>query len=121
MATKTKRMPATAQLQNLFSQNPEMLKDIVKEALEEILEKDEDSADLTPPSGNRSTTLNVRATPKPVSTLAANQSGSRIRARKKGIEVRIPRTRYSRSALSVRRMASARSRPHTTSFATIGS
>jgi len=38
--TKTKRMPATAQLQNLFSQNPEMLKDIVKEALEEILEKE---------------------------------------------------------------------------------
>lgn len=40
MTTKTKRMPATAQIQNLFSQNPEMLKDIVKEALEEILEKE---------------------------------------------------------------------------------
>ena len=40
MTTKTKRMPATAQIQNLFSQNPEMLKDIVKEALEEILDKE---------------------------------------------------------------------------------
>ncbi len=40
MTTKTKRMPATAQIQNLFSQSPEMLKDIVKEALEEILEKE---------------------------------------------------------------------------------
>ena len=38
--TKTKGMPATAQIQNLFSQSPQMLKDIVKDVLEEILEKE---------------------------------------------------------------------------------
>lgn len=40
MTTKTKRMPATAPIQNLLSHSPEMLKGIVKEALEEILEKE---------------------------------------------------------------------------------
>lgn len=44
MTTKTKRMPATAQNQNLYSQSPEMLKDIVKEALEEILQKEMNEA-----------------------------------------------------------------------------
>ena len=36
MTAKTMRMPATAQIQNLFSQNPEMVKDIVKEALDHV-------------------------------------------------------------------------------------
>ena len=40
MTTKTTGMPATAQIQNLFSQSQKMLKDIVKDALEEILEKE---------------------------------------------------------------------------------
>lgn len=61
MTTRTKRMPARATVESLLSERPEVLKELVKQSLEEILEAEMNEALGAAPGERTSTRLGYRA------------------------------------------------------------